>query len=80
MVNNSRQVTTQKVPIHMVLEIQVQVWRGCVNSLMVSPTDINKQCKSAQICYHSKSPHTIIKINVSMNMSCYFPAVVCTLI
>ena len=84
-VNNSLQVTTHRVPFHMVLEIQVlawdsQVWRGYINSLMWSPTDINKQYKPAQIRYHSKRPHTIIKINGSMNMSCYFPAVVCTLI
>ena len=67
------------VLIQMVLEIQVQVWRGYVNSLMVSPSDINKQYKPAHIRYHSTSPHTIIKINGSMNM-CYFPAVVFTLI
>ena len=46
MVNNSLQVTTQKVPIHMVLEIQVlaldsQVWRDYINWLMGSPTDIH---------------------------------------
>jgi hypothetical protein len=45
-----------------------------------TPTDINKQYKPAQIHYHSKSPHTIIKINGNIYMSCYFPAVVCTLI
>jgi hypothetical protein len=70
MVSNSLQLTTQRVPIHMVLEIQVlaydsHVWRGYINSLMGSPTDINKQCKHAQIRYHSKSPHTIIKIWIS---------------
>ena len=85
MVSNSLQVTTQRVPIHMVLEIQVlasdsQVWRGYINWLMGSPTDINKQYKHAHIRYHSTSPHTIIKINDSMKMSWYLPTVVCTLI
>jgi len=73
MVINSLQVTTQRVPIHMVLEIQVlaydiQVWCGYINSLIGSPTDIHKQYKPVQIRYHSKSPHTIININGSMNM------------
>jgi hypothetical protein len=73
----------KRVPIHMMLEIQVmawdsQVWRGYINSLMGSPTDINKQYKPVQIRYHSKSPHTIININGSMNMWWYFQPV-CTL-
>jgi hypothetical protein len=80
-VNNSLQVTTQRVSIHMMLEIQVlawdsQVWRGYINWLMGSPTDINKQYKPAQIRYHSKSPHTIINMNDNMNM--WYFQVVCT--
>jgi hypothetical protein len=76
-VNNSLQVTTQIVPIHMVLKIQVLawdsiVWRGYINWLMGSPTDIHKQYKPAQIRYHSKSPHTIININDIMVKSIVF--------